>query len=357
MKILYAAFVRLPTEKAHGAQIMSTCEALSKQGADISLYIPGRRTHIHQDPFAYYGIEKNFSIQKVFGIDLVWLGKIGFIFSALIFSEALRWTKDFKTADYVYSRDAFVLLQYTLLRKKYVYEGHTKPTPVSIFVAKRAHKVVVISEGLKEAYEKEGVPNEKIVVAHDAIDPTLFKQVYSQEASRKKFGIPEKKRVALYVGKIDSQKGADTFAAASEYLTEDVLCVLIGPGKDAQALKKRYTKALFLKETPYRKIAEVLTAADVLVLPNSGTDKDAAVYTSPLKAFAYLASGKPIVASDVPALKAVLGGEATYFTPDNAKDCAHKIEEVLKAEMPYIDRDCYTWDMRAKTIYKALAYA
>ena len=28
MHILYLAFIRLPTEKAHGAQIMKTCEAV-----------------------------------------------------------------------------------------------------------------------------------------------------------------------------------------------------------------------------------------------------------------------------------------------------------------------------------------
>ena len=33
MNILYLANVRLPTEKAHGAQIMKTCEALAAAGA------------------------------------------------------------------------------------------------------------------------------------------------------------------------------------------------------------------------------------------------------------------------------------------------------------------------------------
>ena len=31
MKIIYIANIRLPTEKAHGIQIMKTCEALAKQ--------------------------------------------------------------------------------------------------------------------------------------------------------------------------------------------------------------------------------------------------------------------------------------------------------------------------------------
>ena len=40
MKLLYIADIRLPTEKAHGAQIMKTCEAFSLNGIDTELIIP-----------------------------------------------------------------------------------------------------------------------------------------------------------------------------------------------------------------------------------------------------------------------------------------------------------------------------
>ncbi len=62
-----------------------------------------------------------------------------------------------------------------------------------------------------------------------------------------------------------------------------------------------------------------LARADVLVLPNSATALSAR-YTSPLKLFEYLAAGRPIVASDLPALREVLrdGANAWLVPPDDA---------------------------------------
>lgn len=353
MKILYLAFIRLPTEKAHGVQIMKTCEAFADTGVDVELVVSGRKTHIKEDPLAYYDVRKNFTLTTLKTPDFVSCGPLGFALSSLWFSETAKWRRSFRLADILYSRDAFVLLQYSFLGRKLVYEAHTKPTFISIFVARRAYRLIVISEGLRDAYIQKGVVPAKITVTHDAVDPEPFKKHYDQKESRAWLGIPTDKKVALYVGRIDTAKGADTFAAASEYMPEDTLAVLIGSGPLTEALKKKYPKALFLPETPYRELPRVLAAADTLVLPNSAKDDDASLYTSPLKAFAYLASGKPIVASDVPALKEILKDNARFFKADNAKACAVTIQE-KKAHTTVNQFDSYSWDERARHILAAL---
>ena len=54
MKILYLADIRLPTEKAHGAQIMKTCEALARAGHAVELVVPRRANAMRgADTFAY----------------------------------------------------------------------------------------------------------------------------------------------------------------------------------------------------------------------------------------------------------------------------------------------------------------
>ena len=70
MRITYIANVRLPTEKAHGLQIMKMCEALGKHQApstkhqtnsnasnqerlDVEFIEPRRKHPISDDPFAY----------------------------------------------------------------------------------------------------------------------------------------------------------------------------------------------------------------------------------------------------------------------------------------------------------------
>ena len=234
-----------------------------------------------------------------------------------------------------------------------VYEAHTKPTWISIFVARRVYKLVAISEGLRDAYIKVGVANGKIIVAHDAIDPEPFKKKYNQKEERERLGIPLNKKVALYVGKIDEAKGADTFAAASEHVPRDMLCVLIGhESVQKKELKRKYPKALFLPETPYRDLPRTLATADILVLPNSLKDKDASTYTSPLKAFAYMAAKKPIVAANVSALRVIFSNSVVYFTPDDSKSLSTALEESYfpKPKKPY------TWHDRAKTIITSLEH-
>ncbi len=353
MRILYLAFVRLPTEKAHGVQIVKTCEALATQGAELELVIPGRKTTVLEDPFTAYNAQHNFVLTSLATPDWVRFGPIGFIISALWFSEAAKLRKSFWTANVIYSRDALVLLQYLLLGRKLVYEAHTRPTFVSRIVAKRCYKLIVISEGLRDAYLARGIPKEKVTVAHDAVDPEAFQQSFDMVEERKKLGIPLDKKVALYIGRIDAAKGTDTFAAASEYVSNDVACVLIGAGPLKGSLQKKYPKALFLPETPYRDLPRVLSVADVLVLPNSARDVDAAQYTSPMKAFAYLASRKPIIASDVPALRGVLKSEGvSFFLPDAPESLANVLNDTFPKTITRAKT--HSWEKRGETIYNTL---
>lgn len=350
MKILYLAFVRMPTEKAHGAQIMKTCEALSDAGASVTLAVPNRKTPISEDAYQYYGVRSVFETIRLGVPDLVFWGPLGFLVSALWFSERAKFLKLFWEVDVIYSRDAFVLLQYVLLGRKLVYEAHTKPTAISLFVAKRAYKVVVISEGLRDAYVARGVEEQKICVAHDGIDLGVFTQKFDQHEVRTKYGVPDGK-VALYVGRIDRGKGAEVLAAASMYTGYQI--VLVGPGPLKGVLSRKYPHVQFLDPTPYKDLPEVLSMGDVLVLPNVGDEVNASTYTSPLKAFAYLAAGKPIVASNVPALQAVLPGDTTFVSPNDPEALGRGIDAHGAApNLSFVEQ--YTWQARAVRIMNCL---
>ena len=74
--------------------------------------------------------------------------------------------------------------------------------------------------------------------------------------------------------------------------------------------------------------------------------------------FEYMASKRPIVASDLPSIKEVLMHEknAFLFEADNEKDLARKIRSVIiqdcknLVENAYEEVKKYTWDGRAKSI-------
>src|SRR5580704_10891635 len=105
MKILYIANMRLPTEKAHGAQIMKMCEAFARQGCEVELMVPVRTNEIKEDPFVYYGVEKKFTVTYIRTPDTVGWGKLGFLLQSFWFalnaSRAMTKTK----FDILYGRD------------------------------------------------------------------------------------------------------------------------------------------------------------------------------------------------------------------------------------------------------------
>ncbi len=365
MKILYISNARIPTEKAHGVQIMKMCEAFARLPADVTLAVPRRLNPIKEDSFEYYRVEKNFTIRRFPTIDLVRFGKIGFLIQLTTFSVAVFWYALFAKADIVYSRDELPLFLLGFFKKNLVYEAHTGTYNFLIrAVLRRAVKIVAISRGLKDFYSEKGVPEEKIIVAHDAIDSEMLGATYDRESVRKELGIPNGKKIAMYIGRLDMWKGAMTLLEASLLLPEEIGLVIIGgETKEVRSLSKKYPGVVFLGYRPYRELSRNQQAADVLVLPNTGKSTVSARYTSPLKLFAYMASGIPIVASDLPSIREILSEENSILvTPDNPQAFAGGIRKVLHsgelarkiAQAARLKAREFTWEKRAAKIIEAL---
>lgn len=365
MKILYIANIRLPTEKAHGVQIMKTCEAFAHLGHEVELVVPDRKTPITEDPFAYYGVEKNFSIVRVPTSDTVRFGRIGFLFETWSFTRgAMRYIKE-HPAEVVYGRDEMVLYAAILRRVPgVVWESHTGAWNVfARRIVDRVRAIVVISEGLQHWYRAKGVSASKLIVAHDGVDLEAFAHPEPKESARVRLGLPQEEKIALYIGRVDGWKGVSTLCEASNLLSSHVQVVVIG-GEEAQVatLRSAYPRVLFLGYHPYRELADNQAAADVLVLPNTSKSEMSARFTSPLKLFTYMASGVPIVASDLPSVREVVSDEMVFFVkPDDAAACAHGIEQALSdgaaASKAALARSAvvqYSWDERARRIISSI---
>jgi glycosyltransferase involved in cell wall biosynthesis len=361
MKLTYLAHARLPTEKAHGAQIMKTCEALVRGGATVILVVPKRRNSISEDPFTYYGVTTRFDIRFI-DAPFISLGKFGFLLSTLWFSLAalVHLEKDAG----VFCRDEVALAVVGLLTRRDCYwETHTGSwNLVARYVARRAKRVFVLTEGAKVWYRKHGVPEQKLVVVPDSVDVAAFREGVTQETARQGLGLPLEKKIVLYVGRLDGWKGTKTLFKAADFLPEDVLVAVIG-GEEAQvqSLSRTYPKIRFLGPRPYRQLPQHIRAADVVVLPNTGKDPVSERFTSPLKLFAYMASGIPMVLSDLPSLREVVSDNAAYFVEaDNPEELAKGIVSALapeartRAERAREAAKSYTWDARAVRILAAL---
>ncbi len=362
MKWYYVANSRIPTEKAHGVQIVKTCEALVRSGVDVELVLPRRDNPLKDGVFEYYSISTRFPVTYLPVWDTVSWGRVGFVFESLCFAWRAYWYVKKNTKSVVYSRDELILFGMRILGiRNFFWESHTGAWSFAArHVALRARGIIAITQGLKDFYVAKGVSENKIFVAPDGIDLTAFKNPESKEAARTRLGVPADIKIAGYIGRLDGWKGTSTLMEASLFLPEHVRVMIIGgEPKEVEQYKKQYPNIVFLGYRPYRELADNQAAADILILPNTARQNISAHFTSPLKLFTYMASGRPIIASDLPSIREVVHDtSAAFVTPDDPRALATMIVELVrnpqKGELLAVqakkDVEAYSWENRAKKI-------
>jgi len=97
-----------------------------------------------------------------------------------------------------------------------------------------ASKVIALSQMEAEQYKYMGVPEEKIEVIPNGIDPSDYNDLPPKDSFKKKFKIPEDKKVILYLGRIHKTKGIDFLVNAYAHIIndmkyDDVVLVIAGP--------------------------------------------------------------------------------------------------------------------------------
>ncbi len=335
MNIAYITNIRIPTEKAHGIQVMKMCEAFASVGQNIELIVPQRINSIKTSAFDFYKVAVNFRITKIWCLDFLalsilkwvnfWLQTVSFLVSVKLFLQNKKfdiyYTRDFLLAIFLYKKNV-----------KIIYEIHSMPER-GLWLHKRAWNradhLVVISDGLQKALLVYGIDSNKIILARDAVDFDIFQVAQSKEEARKKLCLPIDKKIVVYTGHLYKWKGADALAQAAEFLPNIEIFLVGGTKQDVVNFKTNYkfSNLHIFGWQEHHLIPLWLKAADILVLPNSAREKIGAEYTSPLKLFEYMASGTPIIASSVSALREVINEDcAIFFEPDNIFSLVQSIE-------------------------------
>lgn len=375
MKLVYIANIRIPTEKAHGIQIMKMCESFARvkiagQDIEVELLAPGRFNSIKEDPFSFYNVKRNFKIIKIpcFGLLSIggFLGQVSFLAQTVSFLLAARIHFLFHRFDVLYTREQLTGLFF----KNFILEIHSLPKSASFFhkmIWRKAKKLVVLTGHIKSLLVANGLPKDKILVAADAVDLREFDIPISANEARAKLGLPLDKKIVLYAGSLllFDWKGVDILLRSVKFIKSECRLVLVGGQKqEIEGLKSMSNMpdsqtVLMVGQKPHRLIPYYLKAADVLVLPNKAGDIWSEYYTSPLKLFEYMAGRRPIVASDLPAIREILDRDsALLFEANNPVDLAEKINLLLDnpdlgrrfADQAFQVVSNYTWDKRAQII-------
>lgn len=153
-------------------------------------------------------------------------------------------------------------------------------------------------------------------------------------ALRADLGIPPDRPVVLYCGTFEPYQGLPELLAAIPVVRAEVpeaTFVLVGASEKGGTTVQRAHAGLIrdgslrvVKRQPRERIPGFLALADVLVSSRAWGDN------LPLKIFDYLAAGKPIVATDIPAHRTVLSEERAVLTGPGPPDIARGIVRVLR---------------------------
>ncbi|RJQ34469.1 glycosyltransferase family 1 protein [Candidatus Parcubacteria bacterium] len=366
---------RFPGEKAGALFAAKSAEAFAEQGVEVTLIVPKRRDSMKQTPQQVWGVPDSFAVRLLPVVNLFpvrFFAPIAFfvalityvpvVFLYLLFSR--------RSFDLIYSNEAYPLLAASFLAPC-VYELHDFPRRTLFLyriLFRRLLLIVSTNEWKKQQLiERFGVPAERILVERNAVDLAI--NDVSKETARTHLGLEGDRFYVVYTGQLYSWKGTDTLAATATFLPNAVIVFVGGLGHDLERFKARWGQQKNIRivgQVPHGEVVYWQKAADVLVIPNTAKEAISEFYTSPMKLFEYMAAERPIIASDIPSIREVLGDEMAYFAePDNASSFASAITGALdnpmgaikKARLARANVVAHTWQKRSARILDAIRYA
>lgn len=360
MKIAYLANVKFPNQRAHSVQIAHMCNAFVACGAEVTLFVNKRSITSKKETDAFFGFESKFKVVNLSPRFFFPRIKITFYLSELIFSLSYWMRSDKNSFDFVITRSewiAFFLVCFGV--RNVVWESHVAELSYPArMILKKGIKCVCISEGIFEEYLQIGVPRSQLLVAHDAVDESFFQVPISKVSARKNLGLPNDQKIVMYIGGLDIWKGVETLFEASEILEEKIVAIG-GRPEEIVVLGKKYPKVVFLGTKSYKELPQHQQAADILVVPSSAKNPTSQKFTSPLKLFAHMASGVPLLVSAVPSNLNVLGSDyKCVFTADNAQSLSLTVQNIFNDYTHYQSQaqtlkersTSHTWKNRATKI-------
>ena len=213
-----------------------------------------------------------------------------------------------------------------------------------------------------------GISSDRLLVSPDGVDLKIFDIAISKIDARAKLGLPREGKFLLYSGSLQTmlmEKGIDVIFLALSTLPFDVRLLVVGGTADDIAPYAACVRSLgvedrvtFIPRVPRATLALYQKVADVLLMPFPFTTHYA-YYMSPLKLFEYMASCRPIVATDLPSMRSVLDDtSALFIPPSDAMALARGIKRLLSdnefseriAGEAYRRVQQYSWDKRARNI-------
>lgn len=176
---------------------------------------------------------------------------------------------------------------------------------------------ISVSKKNVERLRELNIDQSNILLAPNAVDINVFYPRDKKEM-RRKYNISLDKKIVIFVGSFTVNKGSRRVLHAITNLG-GVYGIFLGKGR----MKNENGKVLFQGLVKHFQLAEMLSCADVFVLPTLNEGSSNAIIEA-------MASGLPIVSSDIPAVRDQCDSSfSILIDPNNVEQIENAIASII----------------------------
>lgn len=365
MKIAYISQSKLPSRAANSVHVMKMCHAIASNGHSVALWglrpiaeAFSRKSSI----FLSYGVRRNFSLIRLVHFRGIYrLYVLGAVIGARVWNPDIVYCRCIQSAKFA-----------ARLRLPIYFEAHhplegfddLESAFRELVASPYLKKLIFITKALEDyytgAYPEISCPT---LVAPDGADPIAEGYVPSRRADAR-FHVG-------YVGQLHKGKGMETIARLAELCPWADFSIVGGDEHVITEWKVQCRDIVnlhFVGFVPHSEVHRHILRFDAVLLPNQRVVGVAgnpllniSEWTSPLKAFEYMAAGRAIVSSNLPVLREVFkdGVNALLCDPEQVEQWQQALvrlssEPELRARLganaqrDFVEK--YSWSARARAV-------
>lgn len=331
MRIAVISASQVPSNTANSIQVLKVCQAYVQIGHKVLLLVPGNKKIDWEEIRSNYGLTEKFEIHWIRSVKKLHR----YDFSIYSIFNAWKWK-----VDLIHTWTPQVALFLNWFKKVYFLELHELPTGKfgpslfkKILKSPNKKRFLPITHALAKRYEKEfeyKFSSGEIVISPDGVDMERYENNQTPAEIRKELGISNKYS-AVYTGHLYAGRGMNLLVELARLLPEIQFIWVGGRNNDVAhwrkiIIEKKLNNIMIVGFVKNEFIPLYQMAGDILLMPYEKTitgssGGNTVDYCSPMKMFEYLASGRPIISSDIPVFHEVLNSNNAVFCDSEDSLC------------------------------------
>lgn len=381
MKLHYISPSTIPSRTANSVHVIMQCHALIEHGVEVTLYAKrsvNDKSELNMALMEAYNVD--FSAAKIVSYHSDTPRCVSLNIALLSFLHLHRNT----WPDVIFSRNLYAAFVIGVVkRRSIVFETHQLEIGFRKFMQKAIVScpwvtTIVISHKLLECLRQHlGIEPAKVIVLPDAARDGIVpvSQKYKRDLLKEivPAAVGDWEAICGYFGQLYSGRGIEIIKAMATHRPH-VLFLVFG-GNEKEIILNRelndLSNIIFIGHVPHPLAQKAMGTVDVLLMPYQEnvsigiSGHDTARWMSPMKMFEYLASGVPIISSDLPVLHEVLsdGDNCLMANPAEPDSWLEALDRLIvepalgqeigeRAHIDYLTH--YTWKQRGKRILDEL---